>query len=168
MVKRCSSWTQRQLHCISLQCPRYYHAHIKDFQSICSVCVAGTVDHLSLWECRRVWLMCSRSPRLWLIIITGCWNNDFPSACSASRRTQGIWRFFLWWLNTWVWIWGIKADLDTTKYALWSSIQAINYGLARTVNYVSWIIHNSVTDIVFLGKCDGVALSVEGISFSHL
>lgn len=125
-----------------------------------------------LWERRRIWLMCSRSPRLWLIIITGCWNNDFPSACSASRRTRGIWRFFLWWLNTWVWIWGIKAGLDTTKCALWSSIQVINSALARTVNYSSWIIHNSATDIVFfLGgakkkKCDGVS-PVEGIWFSH-
>lgn len=131
-----------------------------------------------LRERRRIWLMCSRSPRLWLIIITGCWNNDFPSACSASRRTPGIWRFFLWWLNTWVWIWGIKAGLDTTKCALWSSIQVINSALARTVNYGSWIIHNSATDIVFFGgggvggqkkrkKCDGVS-PVEGIWFSHL
>lgn len=138
----------------------------QETQSICSVCVAGTVGHLSLWGCRRIWPMSSRSPRLWLIIITGCWNNDFPSACSASRRTQGICRFFLWWLNTWVWIWGIKADLDTTKCALWSSIQVINYGLARTVNLSHKLHKNSAIGIAFLGKCDRVMVSVEGISFS--
>lgn len=122
----------------------------KGVQSICSVCVAGTVDHLSLWECQRIWLMLSRSPRLWLIIITGHWNNDFPWAHSGWRRTQGIRWVFLWWLNTWVWIWRIKADLDTTKCALWSSIQVINSGLACTVN--SWIKHKSTTDIVFFRK----------------
>lgn len=137
----------------------------KGVQSICSVCVAGTVDHLSLWECQRIWLMRSRSPRLWLIIITGCWNNDFPWARSVSRRTRGICWFFLWWLNTWVWIWGIKADLDTTKCALWSSIQVINSGLACTVNCISWIKHISATDIVFSGKCDWAALADVGISF---
>lgn len=113
-------------HIITMHTSKISPKPLQETQSICSVCMAGTVCHLSLWGCRRIWPMCSRSPRLWLIIITGCWNNDFPSACSASRRAQGICQFFLWWLNSWVWIWGIKADLDTTNCALWSSIQVIN------------------------------------------
>lgn len=153
------------IHIITMHTSKISPKSLQETQSICSVCVAGTVGHLSLWGCRRIWPMCSRSPRLWLIIITGCWNNDFPSACSASRRTPGICRFFLWWLNTRVWIWGIKADLDTTKCAVWSSIQVINYGLARTVKSVSWITHNSAMGIVFLEKCDRVPVSAEGISF---
>lgn len=91
--KCCSSWTW--LLCISLQCPHYYHAHFKGVQSICSVCVAGTVDHLSLWECQRIWLMRSRSPRLWLIIITVCWNNDFPWALLCFKEDTGDLLVFL-------------------------------------------------------------------------
>lgn len=169
--KRCVSWISEAV-CVALHC----NVHIisehtsKISNQSAQYARQGQWTVSPLWERRRIWLMCSRSPRLWLIIITGCWNNDFPSACSASRRTRGIWRFFLWWLNTWVWIWGIKAGLDTTKCALWSSVQVINSALARTVNCSSWIIHNSATDIVFFGggggvggakkkKCDGVSPS---------
>lgn len=136
---------------------------LQETQSIYSVCVAGTVGHLSLWGCWCIWPMCSRSPRLWLIIITGCWNNDFPSARSASRRTQGSCWFFLWWLNSWVWIWGIKADLDTTKCALWSSIQVINYGLASIVNMCHELQKHPSNSYCFLIKCDRV--SIGGILF---
>lgn len=130
-----SSWTW--LLCISLQCPHYYHAHFKrrpinllsmrgwdsgpSFPLRMSTHLTDAQSIPQIVANHHYWLL-----KQWLSL-----------SRSASRRTRGICWFFLWWLNTWVWIWGIKADLDTTKCALWSPIQVINSGLPCTVNCFS-------------------------------